>query len=190
MKLNHVVVTLAVTLFSSSVVWADNQSTRGFYLGGDWGLFNNSTIETDSSSITENSDFGDFGYGFMVGYEFNTHRLVKLGLEAEYRSLATVSQDTISTEADGVFFNVKPKFIVEYDQADIYLSLLAGLGNLDVTTNTLGSDSELAYQVGAELGVIVNRHLDLHLGYRNAQVTFDDADVSFGSIYTGVRYFF
>ncbi len=194
MKVNHAVTAIALTLMTTSAAWAE-KNNRGFYIGGDWGIFNETRVEVDDASAKENSDFGDFGYGLVVGYEFNTHQAIKLGLEAEYRQFAEISQldSALQTEGTGIFVNIKPKFIVRYDEADVYVSFLAGIGSMDVTAKTSSSnasDSELGYQLGAELGVILNKDIDLHLGYRDAQVKFSDLDLGFSSVYTGIRYFF
>ena len=52
------------------------------------------------------------------------------------------------------------------------------------------SNSEAAYQVGAELGAIVSDNIDIHLGYRNARVQIDSVDISSQTAYVGARYKF
>jgi opacity protein-like surface antigen len=169
-------------------------SKRAYYIGGDLSLYNSTEIEINRLSVKETSDLGDFGFNFIAGYEFDTSKLVKLGLEAEYRQFGEVDDsDSFQIKGNGLFLNVKPKFIVQYDHADVYVSLLAGLGSIDVKTtvnNVSASKSELAFQYGAELGYILNRDIDIHVGYRSAIVEIDNYNVSNGSAYAGIRYFF
>ncbi|CAH6879493.1 hypothetical protein VCHA47P369_70361 [Vibrio chagasii] len=96
-------------------------------------------------------------------------------------------------EGQAFFVNVKPKFIVKGDALDLYVSLLAGVGSMDMDVKMSGtseSKSEAAYQVGAELGAIVSDNIDIHLGYRNARVEIYDVDVSSQTAYIGARYKF
>ncbi len=206
MKLNQwLSLYLPIVLSTSAFANADT-SDRGFYIGADVGLYNNTKVEWDDESEQENSDFGEFGFNLVGGYEFNTHKVLKLGVEAEYRQFGKVThEEVVEVEGQGYFVNVKPKFIVEYDQADVYLSLLAGLGSIKAEYKDeilKASKSKIGYQLGAEFGVILNRDIDLHIGYRLANmldvdyrdlekdVEIVDTDFKFGSAYMGVRYFF
>lgn len=187
------VVLMGIGMNSVAAETLDN-SKRAYYIGGDLSLYNSTELEVLGVSLKENSDFGDFGFNLIAGYEFDTHEVVKLGLEAEYRQLGKIDDsDTFELKGDSFFLNVKPKFIVNYDQADVYVSLLAGIGSMDVkqtVNNVSTSKSELGVQFGAELGYILNRDIDIHVGYRASFVEIDNYDVSNGSAYTGIRYFF
>ncbi|MCK6265015.1 porin family protein [Vibrio sp. ZSDE26] len=185
---------LSISSVSSVHANTMEENKRGFYIGADLSVYNNTKLEVSDVSIQESSDFGDFGYNFLAGYEFDTHEVVKLGLEAEYRHFGKANyDDEFKIKGNGVFVNIKPKFIVQYDQADVYVSLLAGIGSMDMeaqVSNVSASKSELGYQFGAELGFIVNRDIDIHLGYRAAFTEIETIEVSTGSAYTGIRYFF
>ncbi len=180
--------------FSAFASTEQPESERTFYLGADWAAYNDVKLESGGVSISENSDFGDLGFNLVAGYEFNTHKVVKLGVEAEYRSFSEVNyEDVLKVEGSGFYINIKPKFIVQYDEADVYVSLLAGVGNMDIDAKAEGvsaSESEASYQFGAELGFIINCNVDLHLGYRSAHVEVDNIDASVNTAYLGARYFF
>nr|WP_242008760.1 outer membrane beta-barrel protein [Vibrio fluvialis] len=84
---------------------------------------------------------------------------------------------------------------MSYDYADLYVSLIAGLGTVDIdaTATQYGisaSKSEAAFQYGAEFGILLNDHIDLHLGYRVALVDIEDTDIALNSGYAGIRYHF
>nr|WP_232281726.1 outer membrane beta-barrel protein [Vibrio furnissii] len=172
------------------------KSNGTIYVGAGLGVYNNAEIEYGSLSTNETGDFGDFGYNLLAGYEFNTHKVVKLGVELEYRHFGEVNfADQLDVEGDAFFINVRPKFIVSYDHADLYVALIAGLGtiDLDATATQYGvsaSKSEAAFQYGAEFGVLLNEHVDLHVGYRAAQVDVEDFDVTLSTGYAGIRYHF
>ncbi len=157
-------------------------------------MYNDTESEYLGRSIEDSSDLSDLSYNLVGGFEFNTHDVVKLGLEAEYRKLGKVTyNETMDIEGQAFFVNVKPKFIVEGDVLDLYVSLLAGIGTMDMEIKALGSSvskSEAAYQVGAELSAIVSDNIDIHLGYRNARVEIDSVDISSQTAYVGARYKF
>lgn len=193
---------VALSLFSifamnSYALASDKENSKELgqvYVGADIGLYNETESEYLGRSIEDSSDLSDLSYNLVGGYEFNTHDVVKLGLEAEYRQLGKVSySDSMDIEGQAFFVNVKPKFIVKGDALDLYVSLLAGVGSMDMDVKMLGiseSKSEAAYQVGAELGAIVSDNIDIHLGYRNARVEIYDVDVSSQTAYIGARYKF
>lgn len=96
-------------------------------------------------------------------------------------------------EGQAFFLNVKPKFIVKGDVLDLYVSLLAGIGSMDMEARAFGtsdSKSEVGYQVGGEFGAIVTDNIDIHVGYRFAQVEIESIDVSPQTAYLGARYHF
>ncbi|WP_434565784.1 outer membrane beta-barrel protein [Vibrio chagasii] len=193
---------VALSLFSifamnSYALASDKENSKElgqFYIGADIGLYNETESEYLGRSIEDSSDLSDLSYNLVGGYEFNTHDVVKLGLEAEYRKIGKVSySDSMDIEGQSFFVNVKPKFIVKGDALDLYVSLLAGVGSMDMDVKMLGiseSKSEAAYQVGAELGAIVSGNTDIHLGYRNSRVEIYDVDVSSQTAYIGARYKF
>ncbi|MBW3698323.1 porin family protein [Vibrio sp. T187] len=166
----------------------------GFYIGADLSGYNTVDLQVGSTTSQKTGDLGDFGFNIVGGYEFNTHKVIKLGVEAEYRKLGSVEyQDTLKLKGDALFVNVKPKFIVNYDYADVYVSLLAGVGSLDLEASANGtsaSQTEAGVQIGAEIGVILTHNIDLHAGYRAAYASVDSLDVTVGSGYAGVRYHF
>ncbi|WIE04912.1 hypothetical protein QN061_19885 [Vibrio fluvialis] len=55
------------------------KSQGSVYLGAGLSFYNNTELEYKGSSVDESADFGDFGYNLLAGYEFNTHKVVKLG---------------------------------------------------------------------------------------------------------------
>ncbi|CAH6958019.1 OMP_b-brl domain-containing protein [Vibrio chagasii] len=173
---------------------ASSKELGQFYVGADIGFYNETEFEFPNDAIEDSSDLSDLSYNLVGGYEFNTHDVVKLGLEAEYRKIGKVSfSDSMDIEGQAFFVNVKPKFIVKGDALDLYVSLLAGVGSMDMDVKMSGtseSKSEAAYQVGAELGAIVSDNIDIHLGYRNARVEIYDVDVSSQTAYIGARYKF
>lgn len=188
---------LSIFAMNSYALASDKENSKElgqFYVGADIGLYNETESEYLGRSIEDSSDLSDLSYNLVGGYEFNTHDVVKLGLEAEYRKLGKVSySDSMDIEGQAFFVNVKPKFIVKGDALDLYVSLLAGVGSMDMDVKMLGiseSKSEVAYQVGAELGAIVSDNIDIHLGYRNARVEIYDVDVSSQTAYIGARYKF
>ncbi|MCG9563548.1 porin family protein [Vibrio chagasii] len=193
---------VALSLFSifamnSYALASDKENSKElgqFYIGADIGLYNETESEYLGRSIEDSSDLSDLSYNLVGGFEFNTHDVVKLGLEAEYRKLGKVTYNEImDIEGQAFFVNVKPKFIVKGDALDLYVSLLAGVGSMDMDVKMSGtseSKSEAAYQVGAELGAIVSDNIDIHLGYRNARVEIYDVDVSSQTAYIGARYKF
>ncbi|MFZ3408698.1 porin family protein [Vibrio chagasii] len=189
---------LSIFAMSSQAVASDKEDSSKelgqFYVGADIGFYNETEFEFPNDAIEDSSDLSDLSYNLVGGYEFNTHDVVKLGLEAEYRKIGKVSySDSMDIEGQAFFVNVKPKFIVKGDALDLYVSLLAGVGSMDMDVKMSGtseSKSEAAYQVGAELGAIVSDNIDIHLGYRNARVEIYDVDVSSQTAYIGARYKF
>tara|TARA_B100001059_G_scaffold235236_1_gene280219 strand:+ start:1427 stop:1819 length:393 start_codon:yes stop_codon:yes gene_type:complete len=99
----------------------ENSKERGqFYIGTDIGLHNETESEYLGRSIEDSPDLSDLSYNLVGGFEFNTHDVVKLGLEAEYRKLGKVTYNEImDIEGQAFFINVKPKFIVEGDVLDL-----------------------------------------------------------------------
>ncbi len=179
---------------SSAYASDTKQTDRGFYVGVDFGLYNATTLEDENYSLKEKSNFADFSYYLVAGYEFNTDEVIKLGLEAEYRTFSETNYSNLLYIKGHAFsVNIKPKFIVEYETTDVYVSLLAGLANMDIEAtlgNSATSESKLGYNLGAELGVILNKNIDIHLGYRISNVDFESIEISTNSGYLGVRYFF
>ncbi|MGF1802415.1 porin family protein [Vibrio gigantis] len=193
---------VALSLFSifamnSYALASDKENSKELgqiYIGADIGLYNETESEYLGHSIEDSSDLSDLSYNLVGGYEFDTHDVVKLGLEAEYRKLGRVTYNEImDIEGLAFFVNIKPKFIVEGDVLDLYVSLLAGVGSMDMEVKALGASAskpEATYQVGAELGAIVSDNIDIHFGYRNARVEIDSVDISSQTAYVGARYKF
>ena len=199
MKISMIALSLFTVFGVSSHAFAsenENSSRENghFYAGVDVGIYNETELEYRGSAIEDSSDLSDFSYNLVGGYEFNTHDVVKLGLEAEYRKIGKVNySDVMDVEGQAFFINIKPKFIVKGDVLDLYVSLLAGVGSMDMEAKAFGmsdSESEAAYQVGGELGAIITDRIDIHLGYRNARVEIDSVDVSSQTAYIGARYHF
>ncbi|WP_333913546.1 porin family protein [Vibrio coralliirubri] len=194
MKISTIALSLFTAFFgiSSQALASENENSPRehghFYAGVDIGFYNETELEY------RGSDLSDFSYNLVGGYEFNTHDVVKLGLEAEYRKIGKVNyNDLMDIEGQAFFVNIKPKFIVKGDVLDLYVSLLAGVGSMDMEAKAFGvsdSKSEAAYQVGAELGAIVTDNIDIHIGYRFANVEIESIDVSPQTAYLGARYHF
>ncbi|MEZ9073008.1 porin family protein [Vibrio splendidus] len=195
--------TIALSLFTafginSQALASENENSPRehghFYAGVDIGFYNETELEYRGSAIEDSSDLSDLSYNLIGGYEFDTHDVVKLGVEAEYRKIGKVNfNDVMDIEGQAFFLNVKPKFIVKGDVLDLYVSLLAGVGSMDMEAKAFGvsgSKSEAAYQVGAELGAIVADNVDIHIGYRYANVEIESIDVSPQTAYLGARYHF
>ena len=195
MKISKIALLLFTTFgISSHALANENENSPRehghFYAGVDIGFYNETELEYSGSAIEDSSDLSDLSYNLVGGYEFNTHDVVKLGLEAEYRQIGKVNfSDVMDIEGQAFFVNIKPKFIVKGDIVDLYVSLLAGVGSMDMEANS-DSKSEAGYQVGGELGAIVTDNIDIHLGYRNARVEIDSIDVSSQTAYIGARYHF
>ena len=195
MKISKIALLLFTTFgISSHALASENENSPKehghFYAGVDTGFYNETELEYSGSAIEDSSDLSDLSYNLVGGYEFNTHDVVKLGLEAEYRQIGKVNfSDVMDIEGQAFFVNIKPKFIVKGDVVDLYVSLLAGVGSMDMEANS-DSKSEAGYQVGGELGAIVTDNIDIHLGYRNARVEIDSIDVSSQTAYIGARYHF
>ena len=199
MKISKIALLLFTTFgISSHAIASENENSPKehghFYAGVDIGFYNETELEYRGSAIEDSSDLSDLSYNLVGGYEFNTHDVVKLGLEAEYRQIGKVNfSDVMDIEGQAFFVNIKPKFIVKGDVVDLYVSLLAGVGSMDMEAKAFGvsdSKSETGYQVGGELGAIVTDNIDIHLGYRNARVEIDSIDVSSQTAYIGARYHF
>ncbi|MGY5652774.1 outer membrane beta-barrel protein [Vibrio cincinnatiensis] len=189
-------VNVGVMAQSDQVEKSSDRGKNHVYIGADFSFYNNLELEVESISIDDSSDLSDFGYSAVVGYEFDTHKVVKIGGEGEYRDFGKVNYfNELDVKGDGIFLNVKPKFIVLGEHADAYVSLLAGIGSMDiegklVSSGLSASKSELGYQFGAELGFIIGSDIDLHVGYRSAHVEIEDIDISIVSGYAGIRYHF
>ncbi|MEZ9292163.1 porin family protein [Vibrio lentus] len=199
MKISKIALLLFTTFgISSHALASENENSPRehghFYAGVDIGFYNETELEYSGSAIEDSSDLSDLSYNLVGGYEFNTHDVVKLGIEAEYRQIGKVNfSDVMDIEGQAFFVNIKPKFIVKGDVVDLYVSLLAGVGSMDMEAKAFGvsdSKSEAGYQVGGELGAIVTDNIDIHLGYRNARVEIDSIDVSSQTAYIGARYHF
>ncbi len=199
MKISTIALSLFTIFGMNTYTLASNNETYSrdlgnFYAGIDAGFYNETELEYRGSAIEDSSDLSDFSYNLVGGYEFNTHDAVKLGLEAEYRKIGKVNySDVMDVEGQAFFVNIKPKFIVKGDVLDLYVSLLAGIGSMDMEAKAFGvsdSKSEAAYQVGGELGAVLTDNIDIHLGYRNARVEIDSVDVSSQTAYIGARYHF
>ncbi|WP_406708018.1 outer membrane beta-barrel protein [Vibrio chanodichtyis] len=183
---------MAETEFAKNSQQIDN---RNFYIGADLSFYNKTELELGGISIDKKGDFDDLGYSAVIGYQFDIHKVVKIGVEGEYRSFGKINYyEELDVKGNGVFLNIKPKFIVLGDYADVYVGLLAGIGSMDMdaklTNEPSYSKSEVGYQFGAELGIIVNRAIDLYLGYRSAHVDIEDVNISISSGYAGIRYHF
>ncbi|MEZ9019851.1 outer membrane beta-barrel protein [Vibrio lentus] len=195
MKISKIALLLFTTFgISSHALANENENSPRehghFYAGVDIGFYNETELEYSGSAIEDSSDLSDLSYNLVGGYEFNTHDVVKLGLEAEYRQIGKVNfSDVMDIEGQAFFVNIKPKFIVKGDIVDLYVSLLAGVGSMNMEANS-DSKSEAGYQVGGEFGAIVTDNIDIHLGYRNARVEIDSIDVSSQTAYLGARYHF
>ncbi len=105
MKFNTIALPL-ITIFgmNSFAIASDknvNSKDNGnFYAGVDVGFYNQTELENINSSIKVSSDLLDFGYNLAGGYQFNTHDVVKLGLEAEYRKIGKVTLQCILVQLE------------------------------------------------------------------------------------------
>ncbi|MFA0609024.1 outer membrane beta-barrel protein [Vibrio sp. 10N.222.49.B4] len=201
MKIGMVALSLFTAFGMSSYTLANETDTAAkelghFYAGVDVGFYNETKLEYRGMKIEDSSDLADLSYNLVGGYEFNTHDVVKLGLEAEYRKIGKVNfAQMVDIEGQAFFVNVKPKFIVKGDVLDLYVSLLAGVGSMDMDMKikALGfsaSKSETAYQIGGEFGAIITDNIDVHIGYRSAHIEIESIDVSSKTAYIGARYHF
>ena len=144
MKISKIALLLFTTFgISSHALASENENSPRehghFYAGVDIGFYNETELEYSGSAIEDSSDLSDLSYNLVGGYEFNTHDVVKLGLEAEYRQIGKVNfSDVMDIEGQAFFVNIKPKFIVKGDVVDLYVSVLAGVGSMDMEAKAFG----------------------------------------------------
>lgn len=168
------------------------ESGNQFYIGADFSMANNVELEIGSGSVEESSDLG---YNLVAGYEFDTHRLVKTSIEAEYRTFGEIDNSgSLSSDGDAFFINAKAKLFVLYDFGNIYFAPMIGVGQIDInvkdSANQNYSKTETGYQLGAEIGTRLPQGLDLNLGYRAAFTEIEEANLTLTGFYLGARYFF
>lgn len=173
----------SVAMFASGIVSANT----GFYIGADIALSNETELEDNGISITEDNDPG---YNFVVGYDMQTHDSVKIGFEGEYRTFGDVNYyNVVTIDGDGVFVNTKAKLYAQ--GSNVYFAGLFGVGQMEFESSTLsGSDSSSALQYGAEIGFELEQNLVLNAGYRAATAEFDGVDVTVSGLYAGARFKF
>ncbi|MDD9200877.1 porin family protein, partial [Aliivibrio sp. S2MY1] len=81
---------------------------------------NNIELKVGSLSAEEQTDLG---YNLVAGYEFDTHRVVKTSIEAEYRTFGGIDNTgSLSSDGDAFFINAKAKLFVLYDFGNIYFA--------------------------------------------------------------------
>lgn len=162
-----------------------------FYLGADLTFANNVNVSEGGDSADQTSDVG---FNFAAGYEFNTHTLVKTGVEAEYRFFGDADfSDVSNVDGDAFFINLKPKLFVLYDFGNLYFAPMVGVGHISIdgkTNNQRFSENKAGYQAGVEFGTRLKQNIDFHLGYRATFVSLDDTDFNLSGAYAGARYFF
>ncbi|OCH19271.1 outer membrane beta-barrel protein [Aliivibrio sp. 1S128] len=168
------------------------KSNNQFYIGADLSMANNVELEIGNASAEESSDLG---YNLVAGYEFDTHRVVKTSIEAEYRTFGEIDNTgSLSSDGDAFFINAKAKLFVLYDFGNIYFAPMVGVGQIDInvkdSANQNYSKKEMGYQLGAEIGTRLPYGLDLNLGYRAAFTEIEEANLTLTGFYLGARYFF
>ena len=196
-KINGLIVTASLLLSTFSYAKTSEyieQSGNQFYVGADLSMANEVKMKVDGGfSHTESSDLG---YNLVLGYEFNTHQVVKTSIEAEYRKFGDVDLDDTSSvtgDADAFFINAKAKLFVSYAFGNIYFAPMIGVGRVNVDIKGAGinhSENDSVFQVGGEFGTRLPQGFDLNLGYRAAFSDIDEADVTLSGVYAGIRYYF
>ncbi|AIL71688.1 hypothetical protein VV93_v1c26120 [Vibrio vulnificus] len=165
------------------------------YLGADVVVANQVDVSFDGDSVDESADMG---FNVLVGYEFNTHPLVKTSVEAEYRQFGDVNNTgEYTVDGDAFFLNLKTKLFVLYDFGNLYLAPMVGVGkvSMDVVGNGVSlSESHTGYQAGVEVGTCLSQGVDLHAGYTAAYTSIpqggDDINIKLSGAYIGIRYAF
>ncbi|KII79815.1 outer membrane beta-barrel protein [Vibrio renipiscarius] len=170
-------------LFSSSV-FADDY----FYGGASLSFNDKTSLKYEGVTIDENNDLG---FNVFAGYSFLVSETVDLGFELEYQNFGKSDFGSgQSVEGDAYFFNARPKFIEANN--NIYSAFILGVGSMSGKVKAGGqsaSDSEIIYQVGIEIGYMVDQY-DIGVGYRYRVAEFDDVDYTNEGFVLGIRYKF
>lgn len=156
-------------LFNTSAFAGD------YFYGGASLAFNNSIgLEYEDVHIDENNDPGFSVFG---GYSFLITPTIELGVELEYQDFGKAEfAKNVSAEGDAYFINARPKFIEANN--NLYSAFILGIGSLSGKTKVNGtssSESEIAYQLGVEVGYMFSQ-LEFGVGYRYRLAEFDSVD--------------
>ncbi|OCH14388.1 MULTISPECIES: outer membrane beta-barrel protein [unclassified Aliivibrio] len=159
------------------------------YFGADLSISNETKLDGFSSPLNETSEIG---YNAHVGYLFNIHKLVKLGIEAEYRQLGENNYlHEMIVESSAVFVNLKPKFV--NSETLLYSAILLGVGKVDSNFKTY--DAEVShvntgFQYGIEVGYDFKSGLSTYLGYKELKTDIEHIELISTGTYAGMSYSF
>lgn len=191
---------LLPTLFTALISTPISASNMGdFYLGTELSIYNESTITHAHGS---NDNPSNLGYSAHLGYLFDTHDFVKLGIEVEYRQLGKNNYlNEMIIESNAAFLNFKPTFV--NDDTHLYSALLLGVGNITSNVKTIDDQDHkntIGYQYGIEVGYNFRSGFSAYLGYKGIMTNIDDLilnnlipyDIELNSSgpYVGINYSF
>lgn len=177
---------LLIALFSSSTYAYD---IGHLYAGTDFHISNESEVSSLDNNINDTSDIG---YSAHLGYLFNTHKLVKLGIEAEYRQFGQTNYSHLLIhKGSATFVNLKPKFVNSDTQ--LYSAVLLGVGIVESEFQTYErttSNSSTGYQFGVEVGYDFTSGFSAYLGYKALKTDKESIELATSGAYAGFGYSF
>ncbi|RYU66688.1 porin family protein [Aliivibrio finisterrensis] len=178
--------TLLIGSLSTSV-YANN--IGHLYFGADLNINNEIKLDGFLAPLTEVSDIG---YNAHLGFLFNTHELVNLGIEAEYRQLGQSNHSNVMIyKGSATFINIKPKFVNSNTQ--LYSAVLLGIGKVDSHFQTYDATMNYrstGYQYGIEVGYDFKSGISSYLGYKALKINEEIIELTSTGLYAGMSYSF
>lgn len=178
--------TLLIGLLSTPVYAND---IGHLYFGADLSINNETKLDGFLASLTEVSDIG---YNAHLGFLFNTHELVNLGIEAEYRQLGQSNHSNLMIyKGSATFINIKPKFVNSNTQ--LYSAILLGIGKVNSNFQTYDATMNYrstGYQYGIEVGYDFKSGLSSYLGYKALKIDEEITELTSAGPYAGMSYSF
>lgn len=193
-----------VLLMSNNLAFAQAQtnpdrqpvSSDHVYLGGWVGVYDDAEIDPYGPVNDAVIYSSGLSYSLATGYEIGINRVVKFGIELEYRNFSDSHfGNGIELSGNAFFVNVRPKFVYPLGRSEIYLALNGGTGRAKLRSkltwyNLSETDTKMTYQYGGEIGILFKQHYELNLGYRSTMYEIGDFDFTLNTGYVGFRYYF